>query len=152
MKISEKLILEEISKRGKELYLLLKGLTVGQMVALIRKQFKMSQRILAKRARVPQSTISNLEQSKKQPNLATLKKILEALFCDLVLVPILREPIEVLRRKQARKKAEKHIRYLKGTMSLEKQEPDSRLLEELIKEETEELFKSNNLWELDENV
>lgn len=147
MKLSEKLILEEISEAGTELRLLLRGLSIGQLIAMTRKQLKMSQRALAKRAKVPQPAISNLEQSKGQPNLATLRKILDALFCDLILVPVLRESPEALCKKQARKKAEKRVRYLKGTMSLEKQDPGERLLEELIKEETENLLKSPKLWD-----
>jgi len=73
---------------------------------------------------------------------------LEALSCDVLLVPILREPIDIQRRNQARRMAEKHIKYLRGTMSLEKQEPDSRFLEELRKEKEEELLHSKlKLWE-----
>lgn len=150
MKTSEKIILDEISRVGNELRSLLKGLSIGQLVTLVRTQLKMSQKILAKRAGVPQSTISNMEQSKRQPNLVTLQKVFDALFCDLVIAPALKMPIETIRVKQARKKAEKQIRYLKGTMSLEKQEPDSRLLEELIREETNELLRSPKLWNDDE--
>lgn len=57
------------------------------------------------------------------------------------------EPIDVTRRKQARRVAENNVRYLRGTMSLEEQEPDKKLIQELIKEE-EELLRSpgNKLW------
>lgn len=151
MKAAEKLLLEEISKNGKELRHLLRGLSIGELIALIRKQLKMSQKILAKRAKIPQSTVSNLERSKKQPNLTTLQKVLNALDCDLIFVPLLRQPIDVLLRIQARKRAEKSIRYLKGTMSLEKQEPDSRFFDEILQEEIDKLLRSNKLWEDDED-
>ena len=109
----------------------------------------MSQKILADRACVPQSTVSRIECSKREPNLSTLTKILKALFCQVLILPLLEEPIEMIRQKQARKVAEKRMRYLRGTMSLEKQSPDTHLIEELIKEEVEELLRSSGskLWQ-----
>ena len=147
MKNSEKIIINEVATAGYELRRILKGLAIGELIAMIRNQLKMSQRVLAKRAGVPQSTISNLEKSKKQPNLATLKKVFQALFCDLIIIPVLNESIENLLLQQARKKAEKRVRYLRGSMNLEKQEPDAKLIEELIKNETEEIVRSSKLWE-----
>ncbi len=152
MRISEKLIVEELAKVGAELQRALKGLSINQLVSMIRKQLKMSQKVLAIRAKVPQSTISNLERSKKQPNLATLRKIMDALFCDLLIVPMLREPVETLLIKTARQKAEKRVRYLIGSMNLEKQEPDSQLIQELIKKEIEELINSPKLWAIDDKI
>lgn len=147
MKNSEKIIVNEVRAAGYELRHILKGLTLGELIAMIRNQLKMSQRVLAKRAGVPQSTISNLEKSKKQPNLATLKKVFQALFCDLLIIPVMDESIENLLLQQARKKAEKRVRYLRGSMNLEKQEPDAKFIEELIKNETEEIVRSSKLWE-----
>jgi transcriptional regulator with XRE-family HTH domain len=149
MKNSEKIIVNEVATAGYELRRILKGLTLGEIIAMIRNQLKMSQRILAQRAGVPQSTISNLEKSKKQPNLATLKKVFQALFCDLLIIPVMDESIENLLIQQARKKAEKRIRYLRGSMNLEKQEPDAKFIEELIKNETEEIVRSSKLWEIE---
>ncbi len=146
MKSSEKIIINEVATAGYELRRVLKGLTLGELIAMIRNQLKMSQRVLAKRAKVPQSTISNLEKSKKQPNLATLKKVFQALFCDLIIIPVMDESIENLLLQQARKKAEKRVRYLRGSMNLEKQEPDAKFIEELIKNETEEIVRSCKLW------
>ena len=57
------------------------------------------------------------------------------------------ESIENLLLQQARKKAEKRVRYLRGSMNLEKQEPDAKFIEELIKNETEEIVRSSKLWE-----
>jgi transcriptional regulator with XRE-family HTH domain len=145
---SERLVLDEISEIGNRVRHLMRGLSIGQLIAMIRKQLGMSQKILSARAKIPQSTLSRVEQNKWDPNVSTLKKILHALSCDLGLVPILREPIDVQRRNQARRIAEKHVRYLKGTMSLEKQEPDPRFLEDLQKEKEEEMLHSNKmLWE-----
>jgi transcriptional regulator with XRE-family HTH domain len=145
---SEKLIIEEISRAGAQLQRLLRGLSIGQLIAIIRKQLGMSQQRLSSKAKIPQSSLSRVEQSNGQPNISTLRKILDALSCDLILVPVLRESIDRQRRKQARRIAEKHIRYLKGTMNLEEQEPDSHFLDELLKEKEEELLHSKTkLWE-----
>ena len=78
-----------------------------------------------------------------------LSKVLASLSCDLVVAPVLKQTIDAIRYKQARHIAEKHVRYLRGTMSLEKQEPDKRLLEELIKKEVNELLYGSSgikLW------
>jgi transcriptional regulator with XRE-family HTH domain len=152
MRLSEKLLLEEVSRIGKKLQTALKGLAVGELISITRKQLKMSQRTLAMRAKVPQSTISNLEKSKKQPNLATLRKIIDALFCDLLIVPVLKGSVDALLLKRARQKAEKRVRYLRGSMNLEKQEPDALLIEALVKKEAEELMRSSNLWDEDEKI
>jgi transcriptional regulator with XRE-family HTH domain len=146
---SEKLLIEEVTQSAEKTRKISRGLPIGSLIKMIRTQLGMSQKNVAKRARVPQSTIARIEKGEKDANLSTLNRILEALFCDLVTVPVLRESIETIRRKQARKLAEIHIRYLKGTMSLEAQQPDSRLLEEILKQEEDRLLqgKGSELWE-----
>ena len=146
--IREKLLLEDISKAANTLQYAMRGLSIGELVKLIRNQLKMSQGILAKRAGVPQSTISRVEKNMQEPALSTLTKILKALSCELVIAPMLKESIDDIRQKQAKRLAEKHVKYLRGTMSLEKQEPDSRLLKELIEKEKEELLQQSGtrLW------
>ncbi len=129
-----------------------RGLTIGALIKSIRVQLGMSQKALAKRAGVPQSTISRIEQEERDANLSTLNKILGAISCDIVIVPLLQDSIDAIRRKQARKMAEKQVSYLKGTMNLEDQQPDSRFIAELIKQEEERLLQGPNskLW--DENA
>lgn len=145
---SEKLFLDELMKTAQHLKASTRGLSLGETIAIIRTHLGMSQTILARRAKVPQSTISRIEQSHAEPNLTTLHKILKALSCELILVPMLIEPIETIRRKQAHLQAEKKIRYLQGTMSLEKQEPEQKILDELLKDKEDELLRSsgNKLW------
>jgi len=147
--VSEKIFLEELAQTAHKAKTLLKGLSAGEFLKLVRKQLGMSQRILAQRAKVPQSTVIRLEQGTTDPSYSTLAKLFQAMQCDLLIVPMLLQPIDVIRRKQARKKAEKKIRYLKGTMNLEEQQPDSRLVEELIQEEETRLLHGNGkeLWE-----
>ncbi len=149
---SEKLLIEEITQATQKTRVAIRGLTIGALIKSIRVQLGMSQKVLAKRARVPQSTISRIEQEERDANLSTLIKILGAISCDLVIAPLLKDSIDAIRRKQARKMAESHVRYLKGTMNLEDQQPDSRFIAELIKQEEERLLQGPNskLW--DENA
>lgn len=150
--VSEKLLVEEIMQATQKTRVALRGLTIGTLIKSIRVQLGMSQKALAKRAGVPQSTISRIEQEERDANLSTLNKILSAISCDLVIVPLLQDSIDIIRRKQARKMAEKQVRYLKGTMNLEDQQPDPRFIAELIKQEEERLLRGPNskLW--DENA
>ena len=149
---SEKLLIEEIMQAAQKTRVAVRGLTIGALIKSIRVQLGMSQKTLAKRAGVPQSTISRIEQEKRDANLSTLNKILSAISCDLVIVPLLQNSVDAIRRKQARKMAERQVGYLKGTMNLEDQQPDSRFIAELIKQEEERLMQGPNskLW--DENA
>ncbi len=149
---SEKLLIEEIMQAAQKTRVAVRGLTIGALIKSIRVQLGMSQKALAKRAGVPQSTISRIEQEERDANLSTLNKILSAISCDLVIVPLLQDSIDAIRRKQARIMAEKQVRYLEGTMNLEDQQPDPRFISELIKQEEERLLQGPNskLW--DENA
>jgi transcriptional regulator with XRE-family HTH domain len=150
--LSEKLLIEEIMQAAQKTRVAVRGLTIGALIKSIRVQLGMSQKALAKRAGVPQSTISRIEQEERDANLSTLNKILGAISCDLVIAPLLEDSIDNIRRKQARKMAEKQVGYLKGTMNLEDQQPDPRFIAELMKQEEERLLQGPNskLW--DENV
>lgn len=146
---SEKLLIEEVRQSSAKALAAARGLQIGTLIRTIRKQLGMSQEELARRAHVPQSTVSRIEASDRDATLSTLSKILKALSCDLVVVPHLHKPVDALRREQAKKKAKQRIHYLKGTMNLEDQEPDPGFVEELLKQEEERLLSGMNsaLWE-----
>jgi transcriptional regulator with XRE-family HTH domain len=146
---TEKILLEEVSQTAQALQQATRGLPMGEFIKRIRYQLKMSQSALAKRVGIPQATISRIEHNQQNPTLLILSKILKALSCELVAAPMLKEPIDVIRHQQASRVAARHLRYLRGTMKLEKQEPDNRLFEELSKKEVEELLRGSGkrLWE-----
>ena len=148
-KKSEKLFLQEIFSCIRSLNKIQRGISIGKLLFLIRVQLGISQRLLAKRAKVLQATISRIESGHLEPNITTLHKIFDALSCDLFITACPRENLDIIRQKQARVKAEKKIRYLQGTMALEKQEPDQKMLVELIEEEEKRLLNSPGfeLWE-----
>ncbi|MFI0436087.1 MAG: helix-turn-helix domain-containing protein [Parachlamydiaceae bacterium] len=146
---AEKILIQEVVDESKKLKLATRGLSIGSLIKLIRQHMGMSQKTLAKRAGVPQSTVSRIEQGQRDVSLSTLTKILDALSCDLVISPVLRESIEMSRRRQARKMAEKRIHYLKGTMNLEDQQPDAQFTQTLLLEEEARLLQGPDykLWE-----
>lgn len=146
---SEKLLVEEVICASRKMREVLRGLSVGALIRSIREQLGMSQRALAKRAGVPQSTVSRIEQGRRDVTLSTLHKILGAISCDLVIAPLLQGSINSIRQKQARKVAEKQVGYLQGTMNLEGQQPDPRFVEELLAQEVERLLQgpSAKLWD-----
>lgn len=148
-KKSEKLFLEEIFLAGKTLQKKLRGLSVGRLIPLIRRQLGMSQRSLAARALIQQSSIGRIESEHLDPNVSTLKKIVEAMGCDLVITIVPRTDLDTTRKNQAKRKAEQKISYLHGTMSLEKQAPNQKLLKELLDEEVKNLLDSSGsaLWD-----
>lgn len=148
-KKSEKILLEQITDSAKCLARYQRGLTIGKLIALIRTQLTMSQRVVSKRANMPQATLSRIESGRHQPTISTLHRILDALECDLLITVVPRTSLDEVRHRQAVKKAEKRVEYLQGTMSLEKQMPNQRLLEEIIKDETKKLLDSSGaeLWD-----
>lgn len=145
---SEKLLVEELAEIAKNTKEMSKGLNIGALIRMIRLQLGMSQAVLSRRANILQSTISRIENGGKDLNLSSLNKILKALSCDLVIVPLLLEPIDTIRRRQAKKQAKRRIDYLKGTMGLEKQEPDEKLVKELLLQEENRLLHGggSELW------
>jgi transcriptional regulator with XRE-family HTH domain len=148
MGFSEKLLIEDLTHATQRVKELSKGLSLGVLIRMIRTQIGMSQEVLSKKAGVPQSTISRIERGSKDANLSTLHKILHALSCELVIVPKLLEPVDSIRKKQARKRAQARVQYLKGTMNLEGQEPDAKFINALIDQEEQRLLQESNssLW------
>lgn len=147
--LAEKLLIQEVSQASKGLKTLMLGFTIGGLVKTIRQQLGMSQKFLAMRAGIPQSTVSRIEQGQSDANMSTINKIFNALSCEVLITPILKETVDEIRRKQARKTAKKRLHYLKGTMNLEEQQPDEAFIEALLKEEENRLLTGPNykLWE-----
>ena len=148
-KKSERIFLDGVFLAGKALQKRLQGLSVGQLIPLIRRQLGMSQRILAMRGGIQQSSVARIESGHSDPNISTLKKIVEAMECDLVVTIVPKTDLKTTRENQAKLKAEQKIRYLHGTMSLENQAPNQQLLKELYNEEVKNLLDSpgSTLWD-----
>jgi len=93
---SEKLLIEEVMQAAQKMRLAVRGLSIGALIKSIRMQLGISQKALAVRAEVPQSTVSRVEQGRRDISLATLKKILSAISCDLVIAPLLQDSIATI--------------------------------------------------------
>jgi len=108
----------------------------------------MTQGDLALRAKLPQSHIAAIEGGKKNPPLPTLARILDAMECDLVVLPKLRLPIDEIIRKRAAKLALKRLKRTMGTMALEGQAPDTGRFRQLFVQRTDEIIanRSEDLW------
>jgi transcriptional regulator with XRE-family HTH domain len=126
----------------------MRGLAIGDIIRIIRVQLGMSQQVLAKRVGVPQSTISRLEKDFGNCTIKTLIKVFESLSCDLLVVPMLKLPVDTIRQIQAEKMAKKRLQYLAGTMNLEDQQPDTRLIDTLLQQEVNDLLngRRTDLW------
>lgn len=62
-------------------------LSAAQWVKTLRVAYHMTQRQLAERSRVTQSQIALIEKGFCEPQLSTLRKIFDALYCDLIVLP-----------------------------------------------------------------
>lgn len=149
IRVAERHFLNQLTKISETLTSGNKQVSPGFLVALIRKRLRMTQQMLAKRAKLPQSMISRIEANKVEPSIKTLKKIFDALYCDVVMVPIPRKDFDTILQEQASRVAKRRISYLRGTMALEKQQPKNVMLQELIKEEERNILNSDSgkIWQ-----
>lgn len=143
--IEEKLILDVFFRVAAKYRSCLQTVSFRNVIVLLRKRLKMSQRTLARRAKIPQATLSRIESGRTNPNFATLEKIYKALFCDFVLLPLPRSDLDQLVQQQIHRIAEKRVQYLKGTMALELQQPKEEVMKALISQEEKELSVLENL-------
>lgn len=127
------------------------GLDYASIIRLLRKRLHMTQKQLAMRSGVPQSFISRLESGDQEPTLKTLRKLFTSLSCSLVVIPVAHKPFDEVLYKQAKKFAEKNIKYVEGTMSLEKQLPEKQFMKVLLEEETKRLLYSgtSEIWDVE---
>ncbi|MBI5631681.1 MAG: helix-turn-helix transcriptional regulator [Elusimicrobia bacterium] len=68
----------------------------GQWVRTLRVALHMTQRQFAARAGVSQGQLALLEKGRFQPQLAKLRRIFDALYCDLVVLPIPRKRVAAI--------------------------------------------------------
>ena len=105
-------------------------------VKAIREALGMSTAQLAKRAGVRQPSIVALEQSEAKGSieLATLRRIAEALDCKLVYALVPNKPLEQTVRERARLFARRRLEPIEHSMALEDQKVQRKETEALIDE------------------
>jgi predicted DNA-binding mobile mystery protein A len=119
-------------------------------IRTLRKALGMSSPQLAERLEVSKSQASQIERMEIEDRitLKQLRRVADALDCDLVYALVPRQSVENMIRDRARLKAEKLVRKTDVQMKLEAQQLSKEKLEEQLKFETERLVRDmpRDLW------
>jgi len=118
-------------------------------IRILRDSLRMTQAELASRAKITQPHLAGIESGKTDPQISTVKRIFEAMSCDLVLEPRPRKPIKELLRGRARSIALKRLKQSMGTMALEQQAPEADVFKQLLEKRTDDILtdRREKLWQ-----
>jgi len=121
----------------------------GDWIRILRDSLRMTQAELASRAKITQPHLAGIESGKTDPQISTVKRIFEAMSCDLVLEPRPKKPVKELLRGRARSIALKRLKQSMGTMALEQQEPDAEVFKQLLEKRTDDILtdRREKLWQ-----
>lgn len=121
----------------------------SEWIRILRIYLRMTQAELAQRARLPQSQIAAIEGGKVSPQVNTIRKIFEALSCDLIIAPKPKKPLHDILRERARAIALNRLEQSMGTMALEGQAPDHEMFLKLLEKKTDEILNDprEKLWD-----
>jgi predicted DNA-binding mobile mystery protein A len=154
MKIFEKLAITQLDKSLKPFFMLLNHQPKEGWIRTIRQTLHMSTHAFAKRLKVTQSTIVDLErrEAEKGVTLKKMEEAAEAFGCRFVYAFVPKESFALMIHEQEKQKAEHLVQQIQKTMSLEEQalSPDQmkqqiELVQQHIKNEP-----LKNLWKNDE--
>ena len=117
-------------------------------IRILRTQLRMTQAELARRAKITQPHLAGIESGKTDLQVSTLKRIFDAMSCDIIIKPQPRKPIEERLRGQARSIALKRLKQSMGTMALEGQAPNADIFKQLLEKKTDEIMndRREHLW------
>ena len=120
-------------------------------IRTLRKTLGMSSPQLAIRLGISKSQASQMERMEMEDRitLKQLRRVAEALDCDLVYALVPRQPIDVMVRARAEWKAERLVSKTDVQMKLEAQQLSKEKLQEQIKLEADRLVRDmpRDLWE-----
>lgn len=121
----------------------------GEWIRALRGYLRMTQRDLARRAKVSQPHLAGIESGKIDPQVSTLRRICDGLSCDLIVEPRPRMLLKELLRGQARSLALTRLKQTMGTMALENQAPDAEVFRQLLEKRTDEILKDERerIWQ-----
>jgi transcriptional regulator with XRE-family HTH domain len=117
--------------------------TPGDWIRILRNRLRMTQVELAKRAHITQPNLAAIESGKVAPQVGTLRRIYQGLWCDLNIEPQLQKPLEEILRGRAGTVAQKRLKHTMGTMALENQAPDEELFKRLLEKRTDDILRSS---------
>ncbi|MBI3565535.1 MAG: helix-turn-helix domain-containing protein [Elusimicrobia bacterium] len=82
------------------------------LIRALRSTLRMSQSQLGRRSGVPKAHICRIEAGRLSPRLETVERLLDAMFCDLLVLPRARvRPREAIARKRAERPVPWRYRY-----------------------------------------
>ena len=116
--------------------------TPGDWIRILRNRLRMTQTELAKRAHITQPNLAAIESGKVDPQVDTLRRIYQGLWCDLNIEPRLQKPLEDILRGRAGTVALKRLKHTMGTMALEDQAPDKETFKRLLEKRTDDILRS----------
>lgn len=122
---------------------------VSRYIKNIRNSIGMTQKQMAKKIGISAPTLNKIEKNIESSSLNTISKIANVLNLEVMVSFLSREPLKVLVKRQAEKKAKKIINHAYSTMSMEEQAPSKKTYAQKLKELIEE-FNNNpdsSLWE-----
>jgi predicted DNA-binding mobile mystery protein A len=124
----------------------------GDWIRILRTSLRMTQADLARRAGIAQPNLAEIENGKRDPQLSTIKKIFDALSCDMDLRPRPRQPLDEILRGKARSVALMRLKQSMGTMAMEHQAPNDEVFRALLEKRTDEILsdKRERLWREDD--
>lgn len=119
-------------------------------IRAIRNALGMTAEQLAARVGVSQPTIQRLEMSEASDSiqLKTLRRLAEALDCELVYALVPRRPLQVMFDEQARAAARRELRSVGHTMALEDQALSAEEGEDLLERYIAEELDPRRVWAL----
>jgi predicted DNA-binding mobile mystery protein A len=119
-------------------------------IRTLRKTLGMSSPQLAIRLSISKSQASQMERMEMEDRitLKLLRRVAEALDCDLVYALVPRQPVDVMVRARAELKAERLVSKTDIQMKLEAQQLSKEKLQEQIKSEADQLVRDmpRDLW------
>lgn len=120
-----------------------------EFIRLIRERLGMTQAQLGKRCGLSQQYVAAIESGKKDIRISTLSKILRALECALVTLPVPRAAFEKMVWKKAMETAKKSLKSVLGNMALEDQLPKALDQRVILEREIARLSEkpSSEIWD-----
>jgi transcriptional regulator with XRE-family HTH domain len=116
--------------------------TAGDWIRILRNRLRMTQAELAKRSHITPANLAAIESGKVDPQISTVKRIYQGLWCNLNLEPRLQKPLDEIIRGRARAVALKRLKHTMGTMALEDQAPDDETFRQLLEKRTDDILRS----------
>lgn len=114
----------------------------GDWIRILRNHLRMTQRELAQRAKITQPNLAAIESGKVDPQVETLRRVYEGLYCTLSVEPRPKKPLEEILRGRARAVALRRLKQTMGTMALESQAPEEETFRQLLEKTTDNILRS----------